>query len=54
MEKVKQLTLIAEAHLLGKLKRLVEKKEFVGLDLKWVNKDLQNISIEGISDHLKK
>ena len=54
MKKVEHLTLIAEPHLLGKLKRLVKKKEFVGLDLKWVNKDLQNISIEGISDHLKK
>ncbi len=51
---VMQLTLIAEPHLLGKLRLLMEKKEIKGLDLKWINKDLQNSSIEDISHHLKK
>ena len=54
MKKVKYLTLIAEPHLLGKLKRLVRKKDTKGLDLKWIIKDFQNVSVEGISDHLKK
>ena len=51
---VMQLTLIAEPHLLGKLRLLMGKKEIRGLDLKWINKDLQNLSIEDISHHLKK
>ena len=51
---VKHLTLIAEPHLLGKLRLLMEEKEIKGLELKWINKDLQNFSIEDISHHLKK
>ena len=50
---VKGLTLIAEPHLLGKLRLLMGKKEINGLHLKWINKDLQNFSIEDISVHLK-
>ncbi len=53
-KKVKSLTLIAEPHLLGKLRLLMEKKEIKDLHLKWLNKDLQNSSIEDISHHLKK
>ncbi len=51
---VKSLTLIAEPHLLGKLRLLMGRKNINGLHLKWITKDLQNSSIEDISHHLKK
>lgn len=53
-KKIKRLTLIAEPHLLGKLRLLLERKEIQGLHLIWVNKDLQNSSIEDISNFLRK